>query len=422
MVAVAWWRSTIGHLDHVALGVAAHRAVDHGERGVERPLEVAVVHLHRLHPGGRARRHARRTMPADRSGVRCTVSRVNVGHRIVVGEQRPAVLGHLHAADEHRRRPRVGEIGEQHHVGEARRGDRTEHVVEPEVHGGVERGHADGHGRRHAGATAWRTWWSMWPCSARSSTCLSSAQKQMCASPPPSASTSANTAGVLSFMLPAITVIVAPEAQAVEHLVGGERVVVVADPAGQVGPQRLVGQARGVPGDPLAGGQRGELLARRRLAEVERVALAERHRVGQGDAPQHLVLGHDGTAELHVGQARHLGRDLLEDAQRRARGADEVDGRPAPSDVGDAVRIGEQRGRAARHDQPGQLARREHRVLDVDVRVDEVRHEEQPVGVDHRRRVEPSDRGDRGDVRAGDDHVARAAPRRCARRGRMRCG
>ena len=393
-----------GHLQHVAVGVGRHAPIPHSQLGVERPLEVAVEHLHGLHPGGGPRRrHGERRRPQRRRQPHRAAAPVR--HGVVVGEQGHAVLGDQAPADVHPRRPRVVEPVQHLQVGQPRRCDRTEHVVDAGVHGGVQRGHADGRHRVHArlhglahvmvDVALGHQVLDVLVVGAEADLVQAGAQRRHVG----------EHLGAVVVHRPRHHRDGGAQPQPVEHLGRGHRVVVVAHPAGQVGPQGLVAQARRVPGDAAASRQRRLLLHRRRHRQVERVALAQAHRVGAAHPVDHLGIGHGGAAQLQPRQPRHLGRHLLQDAQRRTGGGHQVHA-CGPQHVGDAVRIGEHARGPLGHHEPGQLARREHRVLQVDVAVDERRRHVRTRHVHHLGGREAAHRRHGRDVAAGDHHVA----------------
>ena len=101
---------------------------------------------------------------------------------------------------------------------------------------------------------------------------------------------------------------------------------------------------------------------------------------------------------------RHVRRDLGEHPHRGARGGDEVHATGAEH-VGDAHRVGEHGRRPAGHDEAGDLAGHEHRVLGVEVGVDERRGDEEAGRVDVARRAEAAGFDHGSDVPPVDEHV-----------------
>ena len=182
-----------------------------------------------------------------------------------------------------------------------------------------------------------------------------------------------NTEAVLSFMLPAMTVIAAPSRtrSSTSSVVVG--VVVVADAARKIAPERLVAQPRRVAGDALAGADCRDLLAR-----------ADHSSRSKGfDSPSVAAFGHCTRASISA--SRNLGAARFRapayagtrcDTCLKMRSGvsvspDDVEALGAEH-VGNAIRVGQQRRRAAGHGEARQLARRQHRVFDVDVNVDEI--------------------------------------------------
>ncbi len=90
-----------------------------------------------------------------------------------------------------------------------------------------------------------------------------------------------------------------------------------------------------------------------------------------------------GAGGLHV-RGRHAGRQLhLEVHQQVRRGALEVADALGAHDVRDLVRVADRGGHAARRHAAVELERRDKRAFDVQVRVDEAGHQDQPGHVDH---------------------------------------
>ena len=109
-----------------------------------------------------------------------------------------------------------------------------------------------------------------------------------------------------------------------------------------------------------------------------------------------------GARALHVGR-RHAGGGHHEHRHRRALGALEHEADALePEHVGDLVRVGDHRRRAARHHRARELRRRHHGALDVDVGVEQTRGQVGAAEVDVARRV-----GADADDAAGDRDLGR---------------
>ena len=163
-----------------------------------------------------------------------------------------------------------------------------------------------------------------------------------------------------------------------QRLLPGRRLVVRVDAGGHVGVERAAGDARRVPVD---------VVVERDLLEHGRVAGddgREVHHLGDADRPPALEeTGHLGRAERALGRLQRAGRHARRghhvDAQGEAVGGVEQPVRAFHAEhVGDLVRVAHDRRGPARHDHARDLAREELRGLQVDVGVDQPRHERPP--------------------------------------------
>ena len=114
-----------------------------------------------------------------------------------------------------------------------------------------------------------------------------------------------------------------------------------------------------------------------------------------------------GARELEPRERRHARRRLPDEAQRQpARGVDRVADTVDARDVGELVRVGEDRGRAVREHRRRVPVRRQHRTLEVHVQVHEPRRDEPPRAVEDGRGVVARPRlVDARDQRADDADV-----------------
>ena len=162
------------------------------------------------------------------------------------------------------------------------------------------------------------------------------------------------------------------------------------------------------------------------LGEAEHALAAhERLEVAELERPPRRLEGRGGDA-----RRRHE-EDLELEARRRV--VEPVDA-VRPEHVRDLVRVGDDRGRPERQDQPRELVGEELRRLDVHVRVDEARDDVAPGGVDRLATLVRADAGDEAvddrDVglepfaREDGQHACRHARRgrRARPRGRLRDG
>ena len=168
-----------------------------------------------------------------------------------------------------------------------------------------------------------------------------------------------------------------------ERLLEGGRLVVRSDAGGQVGIQRVSADARRVAVD-VTGAASADLAERRGVAGDDgREVHHLRHAQGSL-SPQDL---------LDLLEAERPPR-RLESARRHARGRhdEHVQGdalgrveepvhTPASDDVGQLVRVGDDGRRARGEHDLGEALERQHRGLDVDVGIDEPRHQHAPPRV-----------------------------------------
>ena len=396
-----------GDLGDVGGGIGRHGAVLDGQLRLEGPLEVAVVHLHGPHHRHLGRcgvgLHAE-ALRAD-VGVQADGAAAGLGQGVAVGERRGAVLPGDLAAHEHQAGAYVLQVLEQHQVRQAGGRDGADQVVEAVGAGRVERGHPVGLDGLHAAVDGGaHVVVDVALAGKVAHVAVIGAERELVEP--------AGDPARIGEQRPHVVVHGArhdgdadAQAQPLDHLVGLEGVVVVEDAGGGVAPQRLGGDAGAVAGDAPPGCERPVRLAGRRFLQIEGVALTERHGERVAEPRQDLALGHRAAAEFEFGGAGHLVGDLPEDAQRGSGGAGDVHSHRSKH-VGQAVGVGQHRGGAPRHHQPGQFARCEQRVLDVQVRVDEPRRHPAAGGVDLAARGQASGRRDGGDVRAADQHVA----------------
>ncbi len=194
-----------------------------------------------------------------------------------------------------------------------------------------------------------------------------------------------------------------PGAEPLASLLGRVRLVVRADPGGRVGVQRPAEDAGSVTVD---------VLGQCELRELGRRAADHAWEVHHLREPDHAA-----AAEQRIEIARgQLAPRRLEARCRHARRRHEVDverdvvahvDQPVHTvgaeDVRDLVRVGDDRRRAERQDQPRELVDEQLRRLEMHVRVDESRHHPATGGVQHLQslvRAEPRDVAvDDGDVR-----------------------
>ena len=101
----------------------------------------------------------------------------------------------------------------------------------------------------------------------------------------------------------------------------------------------------------------------------------------------------------------HPVRDLTEDAKRRPGAADDIEPLGAQH-IGDAIAVGQNGRRTARHSEPGKLTQGQHRVFDVDVNIDEVRRNVLAFRIDDPLGVKAPRRRHLGDVAPSDHDVA----------------
>jgi len=114
-----------------------------------------------------------------------------------------------------------------------------------------------------------------------------------------------------------------------------------------------------------------------------RVQLAQADALFPGEDLAHIGQPQLAARRLQTGRRRHARRDFDQDVVRQVGHAAQQHLHPLePSHVGDLHRIGQQRRRAAGHDQPGEVLRDDERRIDVDVRVDEAGHGETPAAVE----------------------------------------
>ncbi len=169
------------------------------------------------------------------------------------------------------------------------------------------------------------------------------------------------------------------------------RFVVGADAGGGVGVERGPDEAGRVAVDrQAAGAGRGEL---RQHVGVGGEDAGEVHHLAEaGDTGAVERGGDGGRVEDRAARLARRGRDARrhgeEGAQRQiARRRDQRVHAGQAEDVGDLVRVGNDRAGAVRHGDAGELADPELRAFEVDVRVDEGRGEEAPLQVDRLPRV-----------------------------------
>ncbi len=180
-------------------------------------------------------------------------------------------------------------------------------------------------------------------------------------------------------------------AQLLARLLQPSRFVVGADAGGGVGVERGPAEAGRVAVDrQAAGAGRGEL---RQHVGVGGEDAGEVHHLAEaGDTGAVERGGDGGRVEDRAARLARRGRDARrhgeEGAQRQiARRRDQRVHAGQAEDVGDLVRVGNDRAGAVRHGDAGELADPELRAFEVDVRVDEGRGEEAPLQVDRLPRV-----------------------------------
>lgn len=337
--------------------------------GVKSSLEVAVVHLHRLHPGGLPfgldlkGRHAQVRMEAyGATGP--------VRDRVVVLEQSLASLGNNPTADHDQLGADVVEVTDELEVSQAGRYDRAQQVVDAVVERGVEAGHAVGSGRFDTKADGLaHVMVDVALVGQVLDVLVVGAETDVGEGRAQRVDVGENRLRVVVHRA-SHNGEHGAEPDPLEHLVDRDGVMVVAHPRSQVRPQGLVAQPGGVACDPVTRQQRLPVAVGRLELEVERVALAQGHGVGHPEPAQHLLVVHRCPAQLKHRERRGCRRDLLEDTQRAAGMAGPVHA-AGPEDIGDAIGVGEHGRRAFRHDQASQLPRWEHCVLDMEVGVDE---------------------------------------------------
>ncbi len=214
-----------------------------------------------------------------------------------------------------------------------------------------------------------------------------------------------------------------PGPQALAALLGREALVVGADAGRRVGLQLLAEDAGRVAVD--VGGRERELL---QLVRVAGDDAGEVHHLSEADHASATekaleIAGVQGAARRLEGRGGHAGRGHEEDIERHlvAEVGEPVDAVRA-EDVGDLVRVGDDRGRAEREDEARELVHEELRGLQVHVRVHEAgddvlaaRVDDLAAGVlaeagdeavaDRHVGLQPFPREDREDLAALDDDV-----------------
>ena len=174
-----------------------------------------------------------------------------------------------------------------------------------------------------------------------------------------------------------------PQAELLPGFLHRGAFVVRADAGGGVGVEPLAGEpGRVAVAHPVS--ERGEL---RQDGVVAVDHTREVHDLRQPqDARQRLerrevACRESGAGGLHV-SGRHAGRRVHQHRERSAtRVLQHESDAVQPADVGDFVRIGNDRGDPMWHDGPGELPRRHHGAFDVNVGVNEARCQKLPVEV-----------------------------------------
>ena len=184
------------------------------------------------------------------------------------------------------------------------------------------------------------------------------------------------------------------------------RLVLGADAGGDVGVEVAARQQRGVPVDVAA--REG-----RELGEAAGVAVDDAGVVHELRQPQHArVVGErcevgglqPRARRLHRGRG-HAARQHHADVHHRAgAGVEEIADAVEAEHVGDLVRIADRRGDAAGGHAAVELEGRDQAALDVQVGVDEARHQHEAADVDHPRAF--IGRAGADDGVAADRHVA----------------
>ena len=191
-----------------------------------------------------------------------------------------------------------------------------------------------------------------------------------------------------------------------ERLLERGRLVVGADAGGDVGVERMPGDARGVPVDVLgASSSRASTSGSPAMTPGKFIisATPERPRVAQDRlACRPARAARTGDSKC---ARRHARRRHHEHVERQPLGrARAASRRPRrPSTLAISCGSADDRRRPVRHDRPRELRRGQLRGLDVHVRVDEPGHQEPPAGVDPLAAVVGAEPGDPA---AGDRHVA----------------
>ena len=286
-----------GDLQHVGAGVALHAAALDGELRVERALEVSVVHLHRANMrAGSVGAHAQQ-IGVERLRQTDAVARP-FRHVVVDLEARGPVPSDDGSGDHHRRRAHVGEVGDDLQVGQARRCEESDHLVEPVVMRRLSGGHAVGeHGIDAEPDRLSHVVVDVALGAEIERVLVVGAEAHVAQRRRDRVEVGEQRHGVVGEG-GAHDGDHRAEAGALQRFVDGGGVVVVADACGEVAPQRFVRLRRGVAGDAPASQQRLAVAGGGHLAQVERVPLAQSRGDVVVQAIEHGLFRDDSAAAL----------------------------------------------------------------------------------------------------------------------------